>query len=128
MADSAPPPKKQWIMNAFSMSSPGHVSAGKFWFVGIESLWAVKHPNFSHVGLWRHPKNRTQEYKNIDYWIEIAKILEEGKFHGLFIADMLGVYDVYKGPGNFEPVVAGAAQFPISDPLLVNDTQKDRQY
>lgn len=47
----------------------------------------------------------------------MAKILDDGKFHGLFIADMLGVYDVYKGPGNVDPVLSGAAQFPISDPL-----------
>lgn len=69
------------------------------------------------IGLWRHPQNRCQEYNNINYWIDLAKILDEGKFHGLFIADMLGVYDVYKGPGNIDPVLPGAAQFPISDPL-----------
>ncbi|KAL8788281.1 MAG: hypothetical protein Q9195_007378 [Heterodermia aff. obscurata] len=87
---------KKWIMNAFAMSSPGHVAAG----------------------LWRHPENRSQQYNDIDYWIDLAKILEEGKFHGLFIADMLGIYDVYKGPENIDPVLPGAAQFPISDPLL----------
>lgn len=32
---------------------------------------------------------------------------------------MLGIYDVYKGPGNIEPVLPGAAQFPISDPFTV---------
>lgn len=69
-------------------------------------------------GLWRHPENRSQQYNDIDYWIDLAKILEEGKFHGLFIADMLGIYDVYKGPDNIDPVLPGAAQFPISDPLL----------
>ncbi|KIW26207.1 uncharacterized protein PV07_09320 [Cladophialophora immunda] len=90
------PPKKQWIMNAFAMSSPGHVNAG----------------------LWRHPRNRCQEYHNVDYWIELARILEKGKFHGIFIADMLGAYDVYKGPENIDPVLPGAAQFPISDPFL----------
>ncbi|KIX03526.1 uncharacterized protein Z518_07079 [Rhinocladiella mackenziei CBS 650.93] len=30
---------------------------------------------------------------------------------------MLGIYDVYKGPGNIEPALPGAAQFPISDPF-----------
>ena len=69
-------------------------------------------------GLWRHPQNKSQQYNDIDYWIDLAKILEEGKFHGLFIADMLGIYDVYKGPNNIDPVLPGAAQFPISDPLL----------
>ncbi|KAF9890853.1 hypothetical protein FE257_005429 [Aspergillus nanangensis] len=94
---ASPPQKKKWIMNAFAMSSPGHVNAG----------------------LWKHPENRSQEYKDLSYWTDLAKILEDGKFHGLFIADMLGVYDVYKGPGNIEPVLPGAAQFPISDPFPV---------
>ncbi len=67
--------------------------------------------------MWRHPENRSQEYHNIDYWVDLARILEKGKFHGLFIADMLGIYDVYKGPENIDPVLAGASQFPISDPL-----------
>ncbi|EXJ87088.1 hypothetical protein A1O3_04046 [Capronia epimyces CBS 606.96] len=87
--------QKQWVMNAFAMSSPGHVAAG----------------------LWRHPQNRSQEYLNLGYWIDLARILEEGKFNGLFIADMLGIYDVYQGPGNINPVLPGAAQFPISDPF-----------
>ncbi|KAF2806137.1 alkanesulfonate monooxygenase [Mytilinidion resinicola] len=90
-----PQPRKKWILNAFSMSSSGHVASG----------------------LWRHPRNRTHEYKNIQYWIDLAKILD-GNFHGLFLADMLGVYDVYKVPGNLKPALPGAARFPISDPSL----------
>lgn len=34
-------------------------------------------------------------YKDIDYWLDLAKVLERGLFDGLFIADVLGVYDVY---------------------------------
>lgn len=71
------------------------------------------------LGLWRHPRNQTHRYKDVTFWTSLAKTLEDGRFHGLFIADMLGIYDVYKGPGNIEPVLAGAAQFPISDPLSV---------
>ncbi|KAF4123120.1 Flavin-dependent oxidoreductase, luciferase family [Geosmithia morbida] len=52
-----------------------------------------------------------------DYWIELAEILD-GNFHALFLADMLGVYDVYKGPENIREVIPGAAQFPISDPSI----------
>jgi len=40
------------------------------------------------VGLWTHPKNRTSQYTDIEYWTDLAKILEAGKFHGLFIADV----------------------------------------
>ncbi|KAL3440590.1 luciferase-like domain-containing protein [Aspergillus insuetus] len=96
MSTTNPPqPSKKWILNAFSMSSPTHVAPG----------------------LWRHPHNQTHRYKEITYWLELAKILD-GNFHALFIADMLGVYDVYKGPGNIKEVLPGAAQFPISDPSL----------
>jgi hypothetical protein len=47
----------------------------------------------------------------------MAKVLEKGKIHALFIADVLGAYDVYKGPDNLDPGLAGVAQFPITDPL-----------
>jgi alkanesulfonate monooxygenase SsuD/methylene tetrahydromethanopterin reductase-like flavin-dependent oxidoreductase (luciferase family) len=28
----------------------------------------------------------------VHHWIELAKLLEEAKFHGIFIADVLGDY------------------------------------
>jgi alkanesulfonate monooxygenase SsuD/methylene tetrahydromethanopterin reductase-like flavin-dependent oxidoreductase (luciferase family) len=68
---------------------------------------------------FRHPDNHSQEHTDIEYWTSLAKTLEAGKFHGLFLADMLGIYDVYKGPDNIEPVLPGAAQFPHTDPLYV---------
>ncbi|KAF2702764.1 alkanesulfonate monooxygenase [Pleomassaria siparia CBS 279.74] len=90
-------PTKQWILNAFTMSTPGHLASG----------------------LWRHPRNRSSEYTDIEYWTDLAKVLEAGKFHGLFIADVLGHYGVYGGAGNIDRGLPGAAQFPISDPLQV---------
>ena len=68
------------------------------------------------IGIWRHPRNQTRRYNDLSYWVEVAQLLE-GNFHSIFLADVLGAYDVYKGPRNFEPVLAGAAQFPVSDPL-----------
>jgi hypothetical protein len=109
---SLPEPRKQWIMNAFSMSSPGHVAAGRL----ARNLMLTK-VLMTISGLWRHPRNQSAQYTDIEYWTNLAKVLEAGKFHGLFLADMLGIYDVYKGPGNIDPVLPGAAQFPISDPL-----------
>jgi alkanesulfonate monooxygenase len=26
----------------------------------------------------------------VEHWVELAKLLEEAKFHGIFIADVLG--------------------------------------
>lgn len=68
-------------------------------------------------GLWKHPQDRAGDFTDLSYWIELAKILEKGKFHGLFLADHLGIYDVYKGPGNKDPALLSGAQFPIGDPL-----------
>lgn len=37
----------------------------------------------------------------------------------MFIADVLGPYDVYKGPANVDPALPSGAQFPVNDPLYV---------
>lgn len=71
----------------------------------------------SLLGLWKNPQDRAGDFLDLSYWIELAKVLEKGKFHGLFLADHLGIYDVYKGPGNKEPALLSGAQFPIGDPL-----------
>ena len=68
-------------------------------------------------GLWRHPHDRSRDYKRLDYWIELAKILERGLFDGLFLADVLGVYDVFGG--DERAALAHAAQTPVNDPLLL---------
>jgi len=88
---------KQWIMNAFAMFTPGHLSPG----------------------LWKHPEDRSGDYEDLSYWVELAKTLEAGGFHGLFLADHLGIYDVYRGPGNIVPALESGAQFPVGDPFLI---------
>ncbi|KAK1770172.1 dimethyl-sulfide monooxygenase [Phialemonium atrogriseum] len=47
--------------------------------------------------------------------VELAKLLEDAKFHGIFIADVLGGYDVYK---SLDPAVASGAQWPVLEPLV----------
>jgi long-chain alkane monooxygenase len=42
-------------------------------------------------------------------------LLERGKFDGVFIADVLGVYDVFNG--NVDAALRQAAQIPVNDPL-----------
>lgn len=90
-------PKKQLILNAFVMNTPGHLSPG----------------------LWRHPRNHTDQYKKLSFWTSLAQLLDKAGFHAMFIADTLGAYDVYKGPANFEPALAAGAQFPVNDPLYL---------
>ena len=86
---------KQIRLNAFDMSCVGHQSPG----------------------LWAHPRDQADRYNTLDYWVQLAGLLERGKFDALFLADVLGIYDVYKG----SPVTAleNAVQVPVNDPLMV---------
>jgi FMN-dependent oxidoreductase (nitrilotriacetate monooxygenase family) len=68
-------------------------------------------------GLWRHPEDRSQSYTDLAYWTELAKLLEKGRFDGIFLADVLGTYDVYGGSN--EAAIRNGAQIPVADPLLV---------
>ena len=68
-------------------------------------------------GLWRHPTDRSWDYNTLDYWVELARLLETGGFDGLFIADVLGTYDVYAGTD--EAAIRQGAQIPVNDPLLL---------
>ncbi len=66
-------------------------------------------------GLWAHPRDRSWKYTDLEYWQDLARTLEKGVFDGIFIADVIGYYDVYKG-GN-EHALREAAQIPVNDPL-----------
>jgi FMN-dependent oxidoreductase (nitrilotriacetate monooxygenase family) len=74
----------------------------------------VAHQSF---GLWRHPDDQSWRYKDLAYWTELAQLLEHGRFDGLFIADVLGTYDIYGGGD--EAAIRHAMQVPVGDPLLL---------
>ncbi|HEY0574760.1 MAG TPA: LLM class flavin-dependent oxidoreductase, partial [Pseudonocardia sp.] len=82
------------LLNAFDMACVGHQSAG----------------------LWRHPDDQGYRYRDLDYWTELARLLEGGGFDAVFLADVLGVYDVYGG--SRDAAVRQAAQVPVNDPVL----------
>jgi long-chain alkane monooxygenase len=86
------------------MSKPIHFNAFEMNCVGHQS-----------PGLWTHPRDRSWQYKDLDYWTDLAKVLERGIFDGIFIADVIGYYDVYKG-SNYH-ALHQAAQIPVNDPL-----------
>ncbi|MBB2753071.1 UNVERIFIED_ORG: FMN-dependent oxidoreductase (nitrilotriacetate monooxygenase family) [Rhizobium aethiopicum] len=67
-------------------------------------------------GLWTHPRDQSMRYTDLDYWTEFARTAEQGKLDGIFLADIVGVYDVYKGSP--APVIETAAQIPVNDPLI----------
>ena len=68
-------------------------------------------------GLWRHPDDQSARYTDLRYWTELAQLLERGRFDGIFLADVLGTYDVYGGSN--EAAIRHGAQIPVADPLLV---------
>jgi len=68
-------------------------------------------------GLWVHPNDKMHLYTDLGTWVELAQMLERGKFDALFLADVIGVYDVYRG--NREAAVTQAAQIPVNDPMLL---------
>ncbi len=82
-------------LNAFDMNCVGHQSPG----------------------LWAHPRDRSWQYKDLEYWVDLARLLERGKFDGLFIADVLGIYDVLNGSG--DAAIRQATQVPVNDPLAL---------
>jgi len=86
---------KEIRLNAFDMNCVVHQSAG----------------------LWTHPRDRAVDYTNLEYWSGLAQILERGRFDGLFIADVLGVYDVYGG--DVDTALRNGIQVPLNDPVLV---------
>ena len=68
-------------------------------------------------GLWKHPEDQSWRYKDLEYWTELAKLLERGRFDGLFIADVLGTYDIYGASD--EAAIRQAAQIPVNDPMML---------
>jgi FMN-dependent oxidoreductase (nitrilotriacetate monooxygenase family) len=68
-------------------------------------------------GLWAHPRNQSWQYKDLEYWINLAKIAESGYFAAIFIADVIGYYDIYGG--NAKTAVKNGVQIPINDPLQI---------
>ncbi|KAL2152041.1 hypothetical protein VTH82DRAFT_5225 [Thermothelomyces myriococcoides] len=89
--------KKQLILNAFVESCSGHQSPG----------------------LWAHPDDQSSNFNDVKHWVKLAQLLEAANFHGIFIADVLGAYDVYKGPRNPAPAIVSGAQWPVNEPLAV---------
>ncbi len=68
-------------------------------------------------GLWTHPRDRADTYNTLEYWTDLARTLERGKFDALFLADVLGIYDVYQGSPR--TALEHAVQVPVNDPLMV---------
>ncbi len=86
-------PPRPLRLNAFDMFCVGHVNHG----------------------LWTHPRDRSADYTDLEYWTGLARTLERGLFDGLFLADIVGAYDVYQG--SLDLTLREAIQLPLADPV-----------
>ncbi|KAK0649683.1 luciferase-like domain-containing protein [Cercophora newfieldiana] len=67
-------------------------------------------------GQWKNPKDKSATKRKLEYWIELAKLLERGGVNALFLADTYGGYDTYEG--RLDDCIRRAAQWPITDPTI----------
>ncbi|UXH76543.1 LLM class flavin-dependent oxidoreductase [Roseateles amylovorans] len=88
-------PVKPIRFNAFAMNTVGHQSPG----------------------LWTHPRDESHRYTEPEYWQDLARLLERGRFDSIFLADVLGVYDVHAGSP--DAALRHAVQVPLNDPLAL---------
>ena len=86
---------REILLNAFDMNCVGHIQQG----------------------LWTHPRDESTRYNDLDYWTGLARTLEEALFDGIFLADVVGVYDVYGGSA--DAAVRGGVQVPVNDPMML---------
>jgi len=86
---------KRLILNLFEMNTVSHITHG----------------------LWRLPDNNRHRFNDIEYWMELATMLEAGGFDAVFLADVIGAYDVFRD--GTETALREGLQIPSNDPLLV---------
>lgn len=70
-----------------------------------------------HHGQWRRDDTRQREYASLEPWLELARLLERGRFDAIFLADVIGTYDSYRG--SRDPAVREGLQIPVNDPALL---------
>lgn len=70
----------------------------------------------SHIthGTWRMPGSGGVQYKDLDFWVDLAKRAEEAKVDGMFFADVLGLGETQNG--DWSTIAQAPVQFPAHDP------------
>ncbi len=71
--------------------------------------------------MWTHPRDRSSDYTSLDHRVRLARMLARGLFDGLFLADVLGAYEVYGGNADASP--RAGAQIPPLDPMALGHRQ-----
>ncbi|MGO4563647.1 LLM class flavin-dependent oxidoreductase [Rhizobium sp. 2YAF20] len=85
---------KTMQIHAFDMNCAGHINHG----------------------MWTHRRDTSSSYTDLDYWVDFARTAERGMLDGIFLADIVGVYDVYQASPDAS--IRTAAQIPVNDPII----------
>lgn len=74
-------------------------------------------PTVDNIGMWTHPDSQPELYLELDYWTELARLLERARFDAIFFADALGTFSTYGG--SRDTAVREGMSLPINDPLYL---------
>lgn len=68
-------------------------------------------------GLWVRDDDHMTDYTSLAHWTAFARLLERGCFDAVFMADVVGPYDVYAG--SRDTTLKHATHLPINDPMML---------
>ena len=70
------------------------------------------------ISTWAHPRDKVgYSFAEPEYWQDLGRTLERGKFDAIFIADVLAPYKTYKGSSDYS--IQYAVQCPIHEPAAL---------
>lgn len=72
----------------------------------------------------QNPVDKSATKRDLQYWIDLAKLLDKGGVNALFLADTYGGYDTYEG--SLDNCIRRAAQWPMTDPTIVSFLNKKK--
>ena len=76
--------------------------------------YVVAGPTWHHNGSWRHARSDVPDLLDASRYEHIARVLELGKFDGLFFVDTLALVEFYNG--SFDAVVRNGGQIFMMEP------------
>jgi alkanesulfonate monooxygenase SsuD/methylene tetrahydromethanopterin reductase-like flavin-dependent oxidoreductase (luciferase family) len=102
----------------------------------IEGYFKLAH-SLNSIGQWQNPEDKSSRKNRLQYWTDLAKLLDKGKFNALFLgmykplhttyatlgpkhyllADNFGSHDTYQG--SHDPAIRSGTQWPLYDPFVI---------
>jgi len=73
----------------------------------------------SHIlhGMWRDQEGHQLNFNDVNLWVSLAKRLDEGGFDVIFFADVVGLYNDFRGGWDFH--IENGLQVPSNDPMVL---------